>query len=97
MLRVDTAVLWQEGWAVVSPQCNQDCALHEAVLAALSPPALQVTIAVSFDTSFPLNQQSPLLKNGRYCLLFVHLTIGSRPDSWVFFLYWRISLLILKY
>lgn len=61
--------------------CNQDCALHEAVIAALSLPALQVTIAVSFDTSFPLTEQSKFVKNLEYCLLFVHLTIGFCPNS----------------
>lgn len=70
MLRLDAAALWQEGCAVVSLQCNQDCALHGAVRAVLSPPALQVTIAVSFGTSFPVTEKSPFLKNLVCCLFF---------------------------
>lgn len=81
MVRLDIGALWQEGCAGVSPQQNQDCTLHEAVLAALSPPALQVTIAVSSDANFPVNEQSPFLKNLEYCLLFVHLRIRACPDS----------------
>lgn len=71
MLRLDAAALWQEGCAVVSLQCNQDCALRGAVRAVLSRPALQVTIAVSFGTSFPVTEKSPFLKNLVCCLFFL--------------------------